>query len=121
MGFAGDDDRDRAASALREHFVGGRLTVDELSDRTELVLHARTHDELRRAFRGLPQWTGRSVARIVARGAFAVVLTGAWLAFSFALLVVFGLTLLIHGAGWIELVAFLARVVERTAERWPAL
>ena len=30
--FAGDDDRERAVSSLRDHFVRGRLTVEELAD-----------------------------------------------------------------------------------------
>ena len=107
MTYASDDDRERAASSLREHFVRGRLSVEELAERIELVLQARSREELRRAFKGLPQWTGRGVVDGVIRGAFLVVLTGAWLMFSFALFVVLGLTLLIHGASGVALVAFL--------------
>jgi hypothetical protein len=107
VGLASDDERERAVGALREQFVRGRLNVDELSARTELALHARSHAELRRALRGLPQWSTRGLAETVARGAALVVLTGAWLAFSFVLLVVFALTLLIHGASAVELVGFL--------------
>jgi hypothetical protein len=106
--FAGDDDRERAVSSLREHFVRGRLTVEELAERTELALRARSHGDLRRAFAGLQAWPGRELVGTVARGAAVVVLTGAWLMFSFVLLVVFALTLLIHGASGIELAAFFA-------------
>jgi DUF1707 SHOCT-like domain len=47
--FAGDCDRERAAVTLREHYVRGRLTLDELSSRTGAVLTARTRAELRGA------------------------------------------------------------------------
>jgi len=107
VNLAADDDRENAVSSLREHFVRGRLTVEELAERTEIALRARSHGELRRAFRGLPDWSGRAVVATVARGVVVVALTGAWLLFSFALLVVLALTLLIHGASGIALVAFL--------------
>ena len=102
--FAGDSDRERAAATLKESYVDGRLTLDELSERTELVLAARSRAELRAALSGLPWLSdelaerGRSVVHTVARGALVVALTGAWLLFSFALLLVFALTLLFQGA-----------------------
>jgi Flp pilus assembly protein TadB len=103
--LAGDTDRERAVAALREHFVGGRLTADELSDRTHVALRARSRAELRRALAGLPQFSRRGLAEAALRGAALVVLTGIWLVFSFVLLVVFALTLLIHGASLTLLVA----------------
>ena len=72
-----------------------------------MVLAARSTSELRRAFRGLPEPFGVGLAQVVVRGVALVVLTGAWLAFSFGLLVVLALTLLIQGASAIALVAFL--------------
>jgi Flp pilus assembly protein TadB len=107
MALAGDHDRDRAVASLREHFLRGRLTIDELSTRTEVVLKARSLSELRRALAGLPQFTFQAFAQSVIRGGLLVVLTSAWLLFSFALLVVLGLVALIHGASAIELVGFL--------------
>ena len=111
--FAGDTDRERAAATLKESYVDGRLTLDELSERTELVLAARSRAELRSALSGLP-WLpeelaerGRSVVHAVARGALVVALTGAWLLFSFTLLLVFGLMLLFQGASGSALVGFL--------------
>ena len=107
MGLAGDRDREEAAASLRDGFVQGRLTLEELAARTEVALRARSHNELRRALDGLPQLpTARGIAQAVGRGAALVVFTGAWLVFSFVLLVVFALTMLIHGASWIELAAF---------------
>ena len=111
--FAGDRDREQAAASLKEHYVDGRLTLDELSDRTELVLAARSRADLRRALRGLPLTQealaaqGRSMLQGVARGAMLVVLTGAWLMFSFALLFVLALTALFQGASGSAVLAFL--------------
>ena len=105
--LASDGDRERAAASLREHFVRGRLTLEELSERTDLVLRARSRDDLRRACADLPQFPHRLVAGAVVRGAALVVFTGAWLLFSLVLLLVFALTLLIHGATAVVLAAFL--------------
>jgi len=107
MQLAGDGDRERAAASLQEHFLLGRLTVEELSERTGMALRARSRDELRRALDGLPQFRGSAVAQTVTRVAALVLLTGAWLLFSFVLLVVLGLTMLIHGASGTALVGFL--------------
>ena len=54
MQLAGDGERERAAASLREHFVRGRLTLEELSERTEVALRARSREELRRSLDGLP-------------------------------------------------------------------
>lgn len=107
MARAGDAERERAAARLREHFVRGRLTVEELEERVELALRARSTVDLRRALRGLPELAGQTFVQVVLRGAALVVLTGAWLAFSFGLLVVLALTLLIQGASVAALLAFL--------------
>ena len=107
MALAGDGDRERAVASLREHFLLGRLTLDELSARTEVALRARSLQELRRALAGLPQFTVRAAAQSAVRGGMLVLFTGAWLMFSLALLLVLGLTALIHGASAPELAAFL--------------
>jgi hypothetical protein len=111
--LAADTDRDRAAATLKESYVGGRLTLDELSERTELVLAARSRAELRAALSGLPWLSeelaerGRSAVQTVARGALVVALTCAWLLSSFALLLVFGLTLAFQGVSGSALLGFL--------------
>jgi hypothetical protein len=112
---AGDNDRERATAALQEHYVGGRLTLEELSERTGRVLAARSRAEIRRALSDLPVFgdsgelaaRGRLLAQSVARGAMLVVFTGAYLVFSFVLLLVFGLTLVLNGASGTALVGFL--------------
>jgi Domain of unknown function (DUF1707) len=113
--LAGDRDRERATAALQEHYVGGRLTLEELSDRTGRVLAARSRAEIRRALSDLPLLAdpgelaarGRSLVQAVARGAMLIVFTGVYLAFSLVLLLVFGLTLLLNGASATALVGFL--------------
>jgi hypothetical protein len=107
MQLAGDADRERATASLREHFVGGRLTLEELSERTNAVLRARSRQDLRRALDGLPQWHGRAIAQTATRAAAVVVFTGAWLMFSFVLLVLLGLAFVIHGVSGIDLAVFL--------------
>jgi Domain of unknown function (DUF1707) len=41
-----DDDRERARTAIREHFAAGRLSEEEFADRVEAVYRARTQGEL---------------------------------------------------------------------------
>ncbi len=107
MVLAGDSERERTLISLREHFVRGRLTLEELAERTELVLHSRSREELRRSCDGLPRAAAHGVMKTVIHGASLVLFTGAWLLFSFVLVVVFALTLLIHGATLPELAGFL--------------
>jgi hypothetical protein len=51
---ASDADRERHVEVLREHAAAGRLTTEELSERTERVLAARTHGDLADVVRDLP-------------------------------------------------------------------
>ena len=52
---ASDEDRERAADEIREHFAAGRLTDEELNDRLSTVYGARTEEELRAVRSDLPQ------------------------------------------------------------------
>jgi hypothetical protein len=49
-----DEERDRAAAEIREHFAAGRLGDDELGERLQAVYSATTVDELRTARADLP-------------------------------------------------------------------
>ncbi|MBB6471829.1 DUF1707 domain-containing protein [Sphaerisporangium rubeum] len=51
---ASDGDRDRVAGELREHAAQGRLTMEEFSERLELVYQSRTYGELQRITSDLP-------------------------------------------------------------------
>jgi hypothetical protein len=50
-----DADRDRAIAELSEHFQAGRLTAEELDDRTGRALQARTTADLAALFTDLPR------------------------------------------------------------------
>jgi hypothetical protein len=50
-----DADRDRAVAELSEHFEAGRLTVEELDERTGRALRARTGRELADLLADLPR------------------------------------------------------------------
>ncbi|MDO5682578.1 MAG: DUF1707 domain-containing protein [Propionibacteriaceae bacterium] len=50
----GDRERERTAEALAEHFAAGRLTRDELDQRTAVVLQARNGLDLKEVLADLP-------------------------------------------------------------------
>jgi hypothetical protein len=115
---AGDHDRERAAALLRERYAGGYLSLDELSKRVGRVVTARSRRDLRRALSGVPAGAlfaapvrsdprellvqGRSLAR----GAALVFFTGAYLVFTFSLLLVVGLAALVDGISTSALLVF---------------
>ena len=51
----GDAERDSAVSALAEHYVAGRISKDELDERTDAAWAARTSGDLAPLFSDLPQ------------------------------------------------------------------
>ena len=51
---ASDEQRERAAREIRDHFAAGRLTADELSERLDAVYRAKTEGDLRRLRADLP-------------------------------------------------------------------
>jgi len=113
--FAGDQDRERAAATLQEHYVRGRLTLEELSYRTGRVFSARSRADIRTALAGLPLLPsalgfgdqGRALARVAARGAMLLFFTALYMIFNLLLLLVFAVTMLTHGASATTLVGFL--------------
>ena len=50
----GDAERDAAAADLGEHYVAGRLTIDELHERLGAVFSAKTYVQLARVMADLP-------------------------------------------------------------------
>jgi len=50
-----DEQRERAAQDIREHFAVGRLNEDELSDRVQAAYAARTQGELNAVLADLPK------------------------------------------------------------------
>jgi hypothetical protein len=63
---ASDHDRERTISALQEHTVAGRLTLDEFTERAAAVYAARTLSELAEATADLPAEKKVSDARHLA-------------------------------------------------------
>jgi len=51
----GDAERDAAMAQLRDHFVAGRLTFDELTERIDLALTAKTQGHIDRLMADLPR------------------------------------------------------------------
>ena len=51
----GDAERDAAMAQLREHFVAGRLTFDELSERIDATLTAKTQRQIDGLMADLPR------------------------------------------------------------------
>lgn len=51
----GDAERDAAMAQLREHFVAGRLTFDELTERIDAALTAKTQRQIDRLMADLPR------------------------------------------------------------------
>ena len=107
MTRASDDERERAVASLREHFVRGRLTLEELTARCELALKARSRRDLGRALADMPPLFPQAIMRGVARGAMLLAFTGAWIIFSLVLLLAFWLTLLIGGLSTVGVLVFL--------------
>ena len=59
----GDAERDEALDKLGDHFAAGRLTREELDERTETALGARFDSDLEPLFRDLPDGSRTLVAR----------------------------------------------------------
>lgn len=60
---ASDDDRERAATALRQHCAAGRLSTEELEQRLERAYAARTVGELAQLMRDLPELAADGTVR----------------------------------------------------------
>jgi phospholipid N-methyltransferase len=60
---ASDEDRERYAQSLREHFAAGRIMEEELADRLDAVYEARTVAELDAVVHDLPALPVSAAAR----------------------------------------------------------
>ncbi|MES9602492.1 DUF1707 domain-containing protein [Actinomadura verrucosospora] len=77
--LVGDDDRDTAAQRLRDAYATGHLTHEEMDERLDQVLTARTHGDLAVPLAALPDedtgattTIGAATGRIKRRGAWRV-------------------------------------------------
>ena len=97
--LVGDRDRDRAAQELQRHYREGRLTTEELAQRLETALRARSTKQLGSALKGLPAaWrtdaaalrgTLQSPVRAVRNAAILAATAVVWLFWSGGLFVAF--------------------------------
>jgi hypothetical protein len=118
MALIGDRDRERAATQLTQHYVRGRLSLDELTERLDLALSARRDGEVREAFRGLeaPWHEHAAVARRgieagwreARRIALAAALWSLWWIASLFLLVAFLASALANRLSWTNTAVVLA-------------
>ena len=115
--LVGDRERDRAAYELQRHYREGRLTADELSQRLDTALRARSGAQLRSALKELPaawSWadsdavreTLRSPARAVRNAAILAGTAFVWLLWSVGLLVAFVAWLAANGPSLGTLLVF---------------
>jgi hypothetical protein len=114
MALVGDRERDRAAVALRRHYVHGRLSPEELSERVQLALHARSTRDLRQAFRDLPpawrsmQEVAAPAVRVAERAVTFLALAALWSFLSVFLLAGFVIVALVAGASSTTMLVFVA-------------
>ena len=120
----GEQERERATTALREHYLRGRLSLEELTDRIEIALAARRDGDVRRALHDLPVLRPRP--ELVQRAKRAAVVAGVWLTWwvlSLVLFVGFVASVVVNGLGWTNAMLFPALwagctlLARRTARR----
>lgn len=114
MYLVGDADRERGLARLRRHYADGRLSVEELAARAEVLTRARTTRELRLALRDLPYGrmeselvprlvalrsspAGEAVVARIARLVKAAALLVLWLTASLVLLLALGVSQIVAG------------------------
>ncbi len=106
VALAGDLERERATSRLREGYAGGYLTLEEFSRRTGRALSARSRGDVRRALSGLSRPSLLESAQSTLHDAVVIVVTGAYVVFNLVLALLLALTLLLGGASLSTLVVF---------------
>jgi len=102
MSLVSDNERDRAAASLRQQFVHGRLSAEQLAERIELALRAHDRRDFQRAFRGLPPlWRDgdemRRLALQAKRTALRAFAAALWVFVTLVLVISFAVGLAIHG------------------------
>ena len=92
----GDAERDAAMTQLREHFVAGRLTFDELTERIDSALTAKTQRQIDGLMADLPRPPKAARAEVPAQAPDA----GRFLVFAMLLFAL---------ATWILIMAWMSR------------
>lgn len=111
--LVGDKERNRATDELQRHYSEGRLTLDELVERLETALRARSGTQLRSALSDLPaawRWADPGARRLRVRAVRnAAILAGTaviWLFWSVGMLVAFVAWLAANGPSLAGLLVF---------------
>ena len=104
MTLVGDRERERAAIALRRHYVAGRLDESEFSERLDAVLRARNNWDIAYALRRLPRF--EEIAVRVRHGLVVAAAVAVWLMMSAAMFVAFVVWMIAQGASLGALLAF---------------
>ena len=105
--LVGDRERDRAAYELQRHYREGRLTADELAQRLETALRARSGAQLRSALKELPAaWSLADPVRMLRNAAILVGTAVVWMLWSVGLLVAFVAWLAANGPSLGALIVF---------------
>ncbi|HEY7483117.1 MAG TPA: DUF1707 domain-containing protein [Streptosporangiaceae bacterium] len=99
----GDAERTRVTEALHDHFAQGRLTQDELEERLDAALAARTYGDLRRITHDLPMPQATAGDRQAARPPWRRSRPPVFALFALAFLLV----ALVAGGPWYALVGVL--------------
>jgi Flp pilus assembly protein TadB len=88
--LVGDSERDRAANELARHYREGRLSAEELAERLDTALRARSGSQLRSALKELPaSWSWADPVRALRNAAILVGTALVWVIGSLGLLVAF--------------------------------
>jgi hypothetical protein len=87
--LVGDPERERTAHELRRHYSEGRLTTDELAQRLETALRARSGTQLRAALTDLPAAGLQSPVRLLRNAAIVAGTAVIWLFWSLGMLIAF--------------------------------
>ncbi len=123
MALIGDRERERAATALKEHYLRGRISLEELGERLEVALAARRDVDVRRALDELPAtWRAPRLARRAKRVAVVAAVWLLWWTASLVLLVGFVASVTLDGLSWTNGILFpalwlLATLLARRASR----
>ena len=125
MSLVSDSERERAASSLRQQYLHGRLSTEQLAERVELALAARHRRDLHQAFAGLPpSWRDvdevRRVARLAKRAAVRALIAAAWALLTLILLIGFAVNSLVHGVAMPDMIVFSLAWLSATALAWRA-
>jgi hypothetical protein len=115
MALIGDAERERAAGFLKQCYLQGRISLEELTERLDVALRARRDSDVRLALVDLPvAWRGHgavaqgleSLRQGARRVALLVLVWSLWWAASLVLLIGFVASVVATGLSLVNAIAF---------------